>query len=576
MNSQPNFVVRVLGIILGAVVLALVWPDSASAEGTWIPLQTNAPNGIGTMLLLSDGTVMAQFSGNVSGQNSNWFKLTPGSTGGYTNGFWTNLNSMHYTRLFYSSDVLTNGQVFIAGGEDGTGNTNAEIYDPPSDSWAVVPVSANVLGSTGSFLDSGSVLLSNGKVLVTPVFPATGGETVTYDPVTGNWSSAELQDGQFNEDEASMVKLPDDSILVTDGGTQDSERYIPSLNQWVEDGSVPVPLFDDVGGEEGAAFLLPNGNAFYLGSTPNTALYTPSGSTNPGTWQPGPEIPHSYGAPDAPAAMMVNGKILCAFSQSPYFEGTNKEVFNMPTYFYEYDYSAGLIGSFNQIHSPNHSLTYPVIPNFERMLDLPDGTVLFADGGSSLYVYVPDLSPLPAGQPTIASVSWNADGSLQLTGTLFNGISQGASFGDDVQMDSNYPLVRFTDVSGHVSYGRTFNWNCTSVQTGSRIVTTQCWVPPKIYDNPGTFSLQVVANGNASAPVTFYSPVWVNFNYTGNTQNGTFAAPYKTLANATNAVATGGTIAIYAGVQPSTSAATIAIFKPMKIISVSGPSTIGD
>jgi hypothetical protein len=143
-----------------------------------------------------------------------------------------------------------------------------------------------------------------------------------------------------------------------------------------------------------------------------------------------------------------------------------------------------------------------------RFLALPDGTIL-ASGieTNQLYVYQPDGSPLAAGKPTINSVQWNNDGSLHLTGTGFNGISKGASYGDDEQMDSNYPLVRFTDSSGKVAYGRTYNWSSTGVQTGSKIVTTECTLPANIFESQGTYSLQVVANGNASDPVTFSGPV---------------------------------------------------------------------
>src|SRR5262249_23082281 len=98
--------------------------------------------------------------------------------------------------------------------------------------------------------------------------------------------------------------------------SQTSERYIPSLNEWVQDGSVPVSLFTPLtpsgGCEEGSGHLLPNGNVFFLGGNPVTAIYTPSGNTTPGTWVAGPAIPNGLGAYDAPAAMMVNGKILCA------------------------------------------------------------------------------------------------------------------------------------------------------------------------------------------------------------------------------------------------------------------------
>jgi hypothetical protein len=546
-------------------------------------LANSAPGGVETMLLLSDGTVLAQ-----NGGGTGWFKLMPDGAGHYVDGNWTNVASMHYSRLYYSSDVLKDGRVFVAGAEYGTGTTNAEIYDSVADSWSVVSIPSGIIDENNTvnaksgansegFIDSGSILLSNGKVLITPVGNAYYGETVTYDPVANDWGTAYLQVGG-NEDEASLVKLPDNSILVVDSGGTTSERYIPSSNSWITDGDVPVALYDPYGTELGAGFLLPNGNAFFIGSAPNTAIYTPSGGSSPGTWIAGPSL-GGLGAPDAPAAMMVNGKILCTLSPTPYRSDNTNYVFTKPSYFYEYDYSSGSIGSFTQIHAPGGGYTRNEVTFNDRMLDLPDGTVLFTDGGSQLYSYQPDGSPLASGQPDIASVSWNTDGSLHITGYGFNGITQGAAYGDDAQMDSNYPLVRFTDGSGDVYYGRRYNWSSTSVQS-YQLVSTEVAVPPAVFDFPNTFSLQVVANGNASAPVTFHSPVWVDFNYSSalNLYFGWFQFPYNNLPEGVSAVANGGTVAFEANVQPSTGHETVpyTITKPMELISVFGPTTIGN
>ena len=198
-------------------------------------------------------------------------------------------------------------------------------------------------------------------------------------------------------------------------------------------------------------------------------------------------------------------------------------------------------------------------------------------GSSQLYVYQPDLSPLAAGQPNINTMQWNADGSLHLSGTLFNGISQGAAYGDNQQMDSNFPLVRFTG-GGNVYYGTTYNWSSTSVQTGGRIVTTEVTVPAAVLEFPGQWSLQVVANGIASPGVTFYSPVWVDFNYLG-IQEGSELHPWETLPQGVSEIASyfpGGTIAIEG--NPSTGHETVpyTISTPMTIISVGGASTIGN
>jgi hypothetical protein len=57
-------------------------PKKSESGGTWTALTNPAPDGTGTMLLLTDGTVMVQ------GYNpgNNWMRLTPDATGGYVNG----------------------------------------------------------------------------------------------------------------------------------------------------------------------------------------------------------------------------------------------------------------------------------------------------------------------------------------------------------------------------------------------------------------------------------------------------------------------------------------------------------
>jgi len=432
------------------------------------------------MLLLSDGTVLAANGGNA------WYRLTPDLHGSYVNGTWTTVAAMHDTRLYYSSDVLTNGRVFVAGGEDGTGTSSAEIYDPLLNTWTMCA------GSGQLFSDSISVVLPNGNVLVGPTWPSQYGHTAVYDPVTGSWPLFPALVRGFDQDEASWVKLPDNSILTVDPyglSATNSERYIPSLNEWINDSTVPVSLYDS-GDELGAAFLLPNGKAFFIGATGNTGLYTPSDATAKGSWAAGPVFPNGLGAPDAPAAMMVTGKVLCAVI-------SDTSGWPPPTEFFEYDPVSNSLAAVNGPGSFTNSLQ----PYYTRMLDLPDGTVLFSVSSGQLYDYRPDGTPLVAGQPVITSITTNFYRSYHLTGTLLNGISQGAAYGDDAQMDSNYPLVRMTNSSGNVVYARTYNWSSTSVMTGSALVTTEFMVPESLY--AGTYSLVVVANGNSSDPVSF-------------------------------------------------------------------------
>ncbi len=452
--------------------------------GTWAPLANTAPGTLGHMHLLSNGTVMVQNDNDGGTYGPTWYLLTPDSSGHYTNGTWTTLGNANDTRLFFASQLLKDGRLFVAGGEYGTGKTTAEIYDSVANTWTTLPNPGH------TFSDANSEILPDGRVLVGLVEGSLTG-TLIYDPVTNAWSTGPTSNGIHNE--SSWVKLPDDSILMVDRLTTNAERYIPSSNTWINDSTVPVALYDPFGDETGPGFLLPNGKVIYFGAIGHTAIYTPSGTTSPGTWVAGPDIPNGQGCPDAPGAMMPNGNILLATAPIP----ISGNVFQSPTSFYEYDYTTN---NFTQVSAPAGGITESG-SSFQRgMLVLPDGTVLSSRFSTQLYVYTPTGTALAAAKPTVASVTPNGDGSYHLIGTQLNGIGEGACYGDDDQNSTNYPIVRLTSGGGTVYYARTYNWSSTSVATGSTIVSTEFTPPAGL--PVGTYALSVIANGNASTAVS--------------------------------------------------------------------------
>lgn len=549
-------------LLIGACSLAC----QGRAGGIWTTLPNMPVGNFGHMLLLTDGTVISENGSPSFTTGPGWSRLTPGSNGSYTNGTWTTNALMIFTHEDFASQVLQNGKLMVAGGEYGTGGATTEIYDPVSNIWTQVTVPAGLLNTTAPAIgisDANSILLANGTMMVSPVYPATNNQTIIYDPVANTWTNGPAT--LNSQDEGSWMKLPDDSILTVDSGSTNSERYIPSLKKWIVDANLPVSLYDPFGTELGPGMLLPNGKAIYFGATGKTAIYTPSGTTNLGSWVAGPNFPNGQGMPDAPAAMMSNGRILCATAPIP----TAGTEFGSPVSFYEYDYVSN---NFTQVSSPTGGSTFAGQCWPTLMLDLPDGSVLFASRSANLYVYTPtNGAPLAAGKPTVQSVSLNGDGSLHLTGTLFNGISAGAAYGDDEQEDSNYPIVRFTAADGTVRYGRSYNWSSTGVATGSQILSTECTMPAgaTLQD-----SIQVIANGNASDGVHYplYSGItWVDFNYFGGGYNGAFSTPYNTIATGVSGAAQGGIISIKAG----SSSSTIRIAKPLRIVASGGVARIG-
>src|SRR5712671_3356030 len=243
-----------------SVAISLLASFQTEAAGTWSALAHPPPAGLNNALLLSDGTVMCGDGG------SGWYRLTPDIHGSYVNGTWTTLASTLYTRLFYSSDVLTNGNVYVAGGEYGTGKDHAELYNTLNNTWTEIPKPA----SDPAYSDAVSKILPNGNVLQ----GTTGTGVWIYNPILNTITAAA---SARNQNEACWVRLPNDNILTIDAFGMQSEHYVPSLNAWSTDGNVPVSLYG-FGGEMGAGFVLPNGNVFYIGGTTHTAIYTPGSS----------------------------------------------------------------------------------------------------------------------------------------------------------------------------------------------------------------------------------------------------------------------------------------------------------
>jgi hypothetical protein len=564
---------HIISGLLTFVVLGL--SEKVFAVGSWKALKNVNPSndGIGICLLMTDGTILAE------GSNSNWWRLTPDSAGHYVNGQWSARHNSTWGHQQGSTAVLQSGNVFVGGGENGNGSDQVEIYNPSTDLWTVAVNPT----SFGGISDGNVILLPNNKVMVYPLDNETWLFNVANNQFTQT-TGAPLQ----GIGESTWVKLPNDNILVIDsdnsylGGTT-SEQYNPATGTWgnAESGVPNIwPNFSATVttngsatvSEMGPAFLLPNGNAIFFGGNGVTAVYSN------GNWSASATVPNGLAMWDAPGAMMWNGKILLAVS--PPGNPPNNLNGVGPTSFYEYDYTANRgAGGFAQApNAPSGSSQFPYRAGYLTMLDLPDGTILLSGLGSELWVYQPDSGPIAAGKPAIQSVSANSDGSLHVTGTLFNGICQGASYGDDEQMDTDYPIALF-NASGTIYYGTTYNWSSTSVMTGSKVVSTEVQVPAALLGNPGSYTLQIIANGNPSDPVAYDGPIWVDFErYDNSMQNGEFAYPYSTLAKGVTAVQNGdgNTIIVNGSIQPSKSGETLTISTPMTILSLYGPSTIGN
>jgi len=468
--------------------------DTTPVAGTWTALSHRPTGGSGTMVLLTDGTVMMQ-GGGVS---KHWYRLSPDSAGNYIDGTWTSLANSSLERLYTGSNVLPNGNLFVLGGEysgpSGSANwiNSGEIYDSANNTWKSI---TNFPKS--QFGDDPTVLLPNGQILAGYL---SGVQTYLYTPSTDTWTRTGDKLHGDQSDEETWVMLPDGSVLSYDifaspsSGPGHAQRYVPSTGTWLDAGSVPVSLSNaSVGYEIGPATLLPDGRVFQVGGINTTAFYDPASNT----WTAGPSLPEGLGADDSPGVMLPNGHFLFAVD-TPLFEG--------PTRFFNFDPTTNTLTEETPTAQLGSQLAGSAYTG--RFLMLPNGHALFNNGGNTLWDYAPSGSAQPAWAPSVDSVATSDGVTYTLTGRQLTGISAGASYGDDAEMDSNYPIVRLTDGAGVIRYARTFNWT-PGVATGATQTTVQFTLPTGL-SAAGPIALAVIANGIASTSVPFGSRLSVN------------------------------------------------------------------
>jgi len=160
-----------------------------------------------------------------------------------------------------------------------------------------------------------------------------------------------------------------------------------------------------------------------------------------------------------------------------------------------------------EFNGANLALTTNTNTYLGCLMVLPSGEVLAGGLPVAYYPAYPTQVYTSAGTyrsswaPTITDIESKnlvRGSTYRIIGTQFNGLSQAAAFGDELQGATNYPLVRITNnASNHVFYARTHNHSTMGVATGSKPVWTYFDVPATM--ETGASTLEVVANGIPSA-----------------------------------------------------------------------------
>ncbi len=503
-------------------------------SGSWktfsIPNSSTGTFNADIMILLTDGSVLVHngFVSSLSVANQ-WLRLTPDQNGNYDTGSWSGELDMAFARQWFASGVLADGRVFVIGGEDCSDPSNpddaptGEIFDPQTNTWSTIakPTAFNFVSGdcNGSVLADGRVMLGGAN---STAFPQTK-RTAIWDPTDNSWIEAGLEFGALAStdksdpfEEETWVLLPDGSVLAPAVvNTPQAQRYVPSLDQWVNCTNSPVNLaVTTISGttveETGGVILLPGGSAFCIGGSGQTAIFTPGpNATDPGSWATGPAFPKDKSASpnwptltalDAPAALLPSGKVVTLAGNA---EPTAGDFFSSNPVFLEFDpsSSATTLPQLDvQASLPSGNQTWQ-----SSFLILPSGQLLCSAQTNTLFLYTPDPSqtPNPTWAPNNISVppAMVTGHSYTLTGAQLNGLSQCCSYGDDAGIATNYPIVRVTSVAtGAVVYLRSHDFSSMGVATGASIQSCTIDIPGNLA--VGTYALQVVANGIASASLS--------------------------------------------------------------------------
>jgi hypothetical protein len=483
---QVGWIVTGLGIPAGTIVTSVDSStqvhisQSAIATSTGVRLLFNGPAaacfGDDPTILIPGGNILA---GNIFNRSTYRYSIATNSWTFAANKFYSDRSDEEGWTKLPGNTVLT----YDLFQSVSAGNGYAELYDPNSNSWSSISPADGTAGGTLPVLSSSALGFELGPIL-------------------------RLQDGR---------------VFVI-GANNHTALYTPSTNTWAAGPDITGTLSNPYGTISPAAFgaddapaaLMPNGHVLFAADA-GPAAVTSNGDTASGS-KVIANIPSTAGlqagwavaqadkmmtvipagtsilSVDSPTQIHIsNNATATSTGLGLVFGGT----FSKPTQLYDFDPGTEALSPVSPA-IPDSLL--PSTSSFvTRMLVLPTGQVLFSDSSPLLWIYTPDGAPSPSWRPILNDVTYNGGGGFTLTGKQLNGQSNGSAYGDDVESDENYPIVRLVNLSGNVYYCRTTNWSSTAVGGGSALQTVNFTLNPAV--TAGNYSLIVSGAGISSFPL---------------------------------------------------------------------------
>jgi Putative Ig domain/Kelch motif/Galactose oxidase, central domain len=245
-----------------------------AAHGFKVTGSMAVPRGQHSATLLQDGRVLvAGGVGYVSGHYSN---TATAELYDPALGTFSRTGSMNSARHCHTATLLTNGQVLVTGGYDGsTSLSTAEIFDPVSGTFAPTGnMAAARCGHTATLLANGKVLIAGGEDTNAGIALASA---ELFDPATGAFSAT----GSMGTARAahSATLLSSGRVLVTGGGNGNpiatAELYDPISGTFSPTGDMATAR------ESHTATLLTTGRVLITGGAAvlTAEIFDPAGGS---------------------------------------------------------------------------------------------------------------------------------------------------------------------------------------------------------------------------------------------------------------------------------------------------------
>ena len=394
--------------------------------------------------------------------------------------------------------------------------------------------------------EEGWAVLDDGRVLTYDLFasvPANTGFAELYNPTANSWAGISPADGTANGtlpvlssnalglELGPLLRLQDGRMMIA-GANQHTAIYTPSTNTWAAGPDMLSSLSNpfgtiknaNFGADDAPAAALPNGqliiaadagpNPVVLSSSTTAGSPTVTVSSTAGLQQywgvAGSAVASgSYIASiDSPTQVTLSANAKTTTTSNLTYGG----IFSNPTLLFDFNPANGKMTPMN-VPDPNLQVNPAYIT---RMLMLPTGQLLFNDIFNQPFVYTPDGGAPDTALPVITGIVANGGGSYTLTGNQLNGQSAGAAYGDDAQMNENYPIVRLQTANPRnaicnpnaancrMYYARSSNWSSVAVGGGAATQTVNFTLPAGLPS--GNYLVTVTGAGISSAPVSLKVP----------------------------------------------------------------------